>query len=130
MAGPAQPAKILQSHYVLAVPDKERTARWWIDVMGFRSVMQPDGWHFVRRDGPMIMLGECPDAIDPADLGDHQYFAYFVMDDLDAYHAEIAPNGPDIIVPPTDRPWGMREMAVRTPDGHRVMFGQDLPSES
>jgi len=25
-----------------------------------------------------------------------------------------------------DKPWGMREFGVRTPDGHRIMFGQEL----
>ena len=122
-------AKVLRNYYVLAVHDIERTARWWIDVMGFRTVMQPEGWHFVGRDHCMIMLGECPDAIDPKDLGDHQYFAYIVLDDLDAYHAEIAPQGPEIMTGPADKPWGMREMSVRTPDGHRIMFGQDLETE-
>ena len=122
-------AGILRNYHVLAVPDIERTARWWIDVMGFRTVMQPEGWHFVGRGQCMIMLGECPDAIDPKDLGDHQYFAYFVVDDLDAYHAEIAPRNPEIRSGPADKPWGMREMAVRTPDGHRVMFGQDLETD-
>ncbi len=72
------------------------------------------------------MLGECPDAIPPADLGDHQYFAYIYLDDLDAYYAEIRDKGVDIIAGPEDKPWGMREMVVRTPDGHRVMFGEEL----
>ena len=25
-----------------------------------------------------------------------------------------------------DKPWGMREFAIETPDGHRIMFGQDI----
>lgn len=24
------------------------------------------------------------------------------------------------------KPWGMREFGVRTPEGHRIMFGQEL----
>ena len=118
--------KITATHFVLAVPDAVATARWWVDVMGFALAMEPDGWQFVRRDGSMIMLGTCPDAIPPADLGDHSYFAYFEVDDVDAYHAEIGPRGADIVAPPADKPWGMREMAVRSPDGHRMVFGKDL----
>ncbi len=129
MAAEKTRAAIRRNYHVLAVPNIERTARWWTDVMGFRSVMQPEGWHFVGRDQCMIMLGECPDAIDPKDLGDHQYFAYIVVDDLDAYHGEIAGGAPEILAAPADKPWGMREMAVRTPDGHRIMFGQDLDAE-
>ena len=119
-------ARIVGASHVLAVPDVARTARWWIDVMGFEMIMEPEGWKFVRRDRCVVMLGECPDAIPPGALGDHQYFAYIYMDDLDLYHAEIAPRGAEILLPPTDKPWGMREMPVRTPDGHRIMFGQDL----
>ena len=62
----------------------------------------------------------------PRDLGDHSYFGYVVLDDVDAYHAEIAARGADVIAPPADKPWGMREMPVRTIDGHRIMFAQEL----
>jgi catechol 2,3-dioxygenase-like lactoylglutathione lyase family enzyme len=119
-------AAITGTGFVLAVPDVARTAAWWVEVMGFEPWMEPHGWRFVRRGACRIMLGECPDAILPAYLGDHQYFGYVYVDDLDAYHAEIAAKDADIIAPPEDKPWGMREMAVRTPDGHRVMFGQAL----
>ena len=26
----------------------------------------------------------------------------------------------------TDEPWGMREFGIKTIDGHRMMFGEDL----
>ncbi len=63
----------------------------------------------------MIMLGECPDLIAPLDLGDHSYFAYLVVDDVDAYWSEIRDPRVD-----------MREFGIRTSDGHRLMIGQDL----
>ena len=47
------------------------------------------------------------------------------MDDVDAYHAEVSARGLEV-APPQDKPWGMREMPVQTPDGNRIMFGQDL----
>jgi hypothetical protein len=31
---------------------------------------------------------------------------------------------------PENRPWGMREMLIATPDGHRMMIGQQLASNS
>jgi len=117
--------RITQQHHVLAVPDIRATARWWTEVMGFETWMEPDGWIFLRRGPFSLMLGECPDAIPPQDLGDHQYFAYAVLDDVDAYHAEVTARGADV-PRPADKPWGMREMPVQTPDGHRIMFGQDL----
>ena len=32
------------------------------------------------------------------------------------------------IEPVADKPWGMREFLIETPDGHRIMFGQDISS--
>jgi len=26
----------------------------------------------------------------------------------------------------TNRPWGTREFSIETPDGHRIMFGQEI----
>ncbi|MBC6440078.1 MAG: bleomycin resistance family protein [Rhodospirillales bacterium] len=87
--------------------------------------MEPDGWIFLRRGRCSLMLGQCPDAIPPGDLGDHQYFAHLVLDDVNALHVENHGHGPQ------DRAAGrqavgMSEMPVQTPDGHRVMFSQDL----
>jgi hypothetical protein len=41
---------------------------------------------------------------------------------VDALHAEFLQRGAIIRQPPTDRPWGMREMAIATPDRHRLMI--------
>jgi hypothetical protein len=32
----------------------------------------------------------------------------------------------EILKTPTDKPWGRREMALRSPHGHRFMLGQAL----
>ena len=118
---------ILQNHYVLAVPDVYASARFFVDALGFRIVMEPPGWVFVERDNCWIMLGECPDAIPPADLGDHSYFAYLRVDDADAFLAQVRAAGVQPHHPIADKPWGLREFGVRTPDGHRIMIGHVLP---
>jgi predicted enzyme related to lactoylglutathione lyase len=40
--------------------------------------------------------------------------------DVDATHAELVANGVDVLRPPTDEPWGLREMWVADPDGVRI----------
>ena len=115
-------------NFVLAVPDAMATARWWVDAMKFEALHDLGGWVFVKRGRCMIMHGSCPDAIAVPDLGDHQYFGYIEFDNVDAYFAEIDLSRVGLIKPPTSEEWDMREFAVRTPDGHRVMFGQDLTS--
>jgi catechol 2,3-dioxygenase-like lactoylglutathione lyase family enzyme len=40
------------------------------------------------------------------------------VDDVDAIHRHCIEQGIEITWPPTDEPWGVREMHVRHPDGH------------
>ena len=118
--------RIIGNHYVLAVRDIAATAEYFSTVLGFREVQQVEGWRFVKRDNCMIMLGECPDALPAHDLGDHSYFGYLLVNDAAGFHAEVQGRGADIISALADKPWKMREFGVRTPDGHRLMVGQDL----
>jgi len=59
-------------------------------------------------------------------LGDHSYFAYLEVDDADEYYAQISGRGAEVIKPIKSEPWDMREFGVRTNEGHRIMFGQDI----
>jgi uncharacterized glyoxalase superfamily protein PhnB len=120
--------RIVSCSHVLAVPDAEITAKFFIEKLGFASQMViPGQWHFVVRDACRIMLGSCPGSIPPSELGDHSYFAYFNVDNVDALFKEFQGNGLSL-EPPVIKPWGMREMAVKTPQGHRMTFGQEVGS--
>lgn len=114
---------ILQNHYVLAVHDLDESAAFFRD-LGFAIVSRPPGWIFVEKDNCMIMLGDCQDAIPATELGDHSYFAYLRVDDVDAYHAMVTSKGVKIAHRLADKPWGMREFGVTSPEGHRLMIGQ------
>ena len=117
--------RITSNHFVLAVPDLERSREWYERVLGCDTEIVDEGnWLFFSRDGVTFMCGRCPDAIDPEDLGDHQYFAYLVVDDVDAFHRHAIEEGTVVTKPPRDEPWGMREMGLRTVDGHRMMLAQ------
>ena len=120
---------ITQNRYVIAVHSLSRSADFYRDVLGFevREIGDP-GWRFFVRDNCVIMAGECPDAIPAADLGDHSYFAYLLVDDLDDYYARVQGSGAEIIKPIRSEPWGMREFGLRTVDGHRMMLATEQPS--
>lgn len=112
---------------VLAVRDLERTTRFFVDVLGF----QPDpinapGWSFLSRDALRVMLGECADEVPAGETGNHSWFVHLIMEGLDEYHAEVRRKGAEVLVSPADRPWGLREFVIRTPDGHRMMFAERL----
>jgi len=113
--------------FVLAVPDLERSASYFRDALGFRLEWpEGSGWQLVSRGGVRVMMGHCPDAMAPSAMGDHSYFGYLNVENADALHNEFVSRGAIILQPPVDRPHGMREFVVATPDGHRMMFGQDL----
>jgi predicted enzyme related to lactoylglutathione lyase len=42
--------------------------------------------------------------------------------DIDAVGDELEEAGVDIIEPPTDKPWGLREMQIRDPDGLSIVI--------
>ena len=118
--------KILQNHYVLAVKNARESAKFYVEAMGFAVVTDLGGWIFVARDNCMIMLGECPDDMAPGQLGSHSYFAYLKVDDADAYHSQLKQKNVAMLGAIENKPWGMREFGIRTPDGHRIMIGQKI----
>lgn len=117
---------ILQNHYVLAVHDSRRSAEFYVEMLGFAIVAEPPGWVFVQKDNCMIMLGECPDDLPTGKLGCHSYFAYLRVADADSYFQHLKAKGAEILAEIADKPWQMREFAIRTPDGHRIMIGHSL----
>lgn len=118
---------IQRAMFVIAVPSLGKSAQFYRDVLGFeiQEIGDP-GWRVYARDEVRIMAGECPESIAPADLGDHSYYAYFVVADAQSYHDEVKLRGAEILKAVRDEPWGMREFAMRTIDGHRIMVGQEL----
>ena len=48
------------------------------------------------------------------------------VDDVDAVHRHCIEQSIDVVFPPTDMPWGVREMHVRHPDGHVFRIGRTI----
>lgn len=57
--------------------------------------------------------------------GDKGVWMSVWVEDVDAVHQLCLEQGLEVTLPPTDEPWGVREMHVRHPDGHvfRVSCG-------
>jgi len=45
---------------------------------------------------------------------------------LAVHDAAASARGVELWHPLADKPWGMREFAIVTPDGHRIVFGEVL----
>ena len=121
-------ASMIDARTVLAVRDLRTSTQFYMHVLGFRRDFgdESGGWSFLSRGGFKVMLGECPDERPASELGSHSYVAYVTVEGIDSLHQEIALRGADVISGPTTEPWGMREFGVRTPDGHRIRFGEPV----
>lgn len=120
-------AQIIDSRCVLAVRDLALSTAYYVDVLGFRKdPIDAPGWSFLTRDCFHVMLGECKDAPPAGEIGDHSYFAYWNVDGVDELYREFVSRGALAISVPANKPWGLREFGLRTPDGHRIICGQTL----
>jgi predicted enzyme related to lactoylglutathione lyase len=123
-------ASFQSSSFVIAVRDLKTCSAYFCDVLGF-DLAWPEGmgWQLATRGCVRIMLGHSPDAMSPSDTGDHNFFAYLYVDGAQALYDEFVSKGAIILAPPVDKPHGMREFTIATPDGHRMVVGQDLEKE-
>ena len=120
-------ARIVESRCVLAVRDLKASTSYYVDILGFScDPIEADGWSFLSRDNFRVMLGECPDERPASELGNHSYFVYLIVDGLDEYFREVTARGAMVNSEPEDKPWGLREFGLRTPDGHRVTCGEPI----
>jgi predicted enzyme related to lactoylglutathione lyase len=114
---------ITRTQFVIAVPDLKVSSAFYRDILGFTIYAIPDpGFLFYVSGQCTIMAGQCPDQLHPSKLGDHSYFAYLEMDDIDSYYKSVCDKGAAICKTLRNEPWGMREFGLLTADGHRVMF--------
>jgi catechol 2,3-dioxygenase-like lactoylglutathione lyase family enzyme len=118
---------IIKSTFVLAVRDLEASRRFYTEKLGFSETMKGDGWAFLSRGGCNLRIGHCPDAKAMWNCQDHSWFAYLHVEDATDLHREFVQRGVEIWHTLADQPWGMREFAIVTPDGHRMVFGERLP---
>lgn len=116
---------LLRHRLILAVRDLRVSTEYWMKTLGFGRDFGDgsDGWSWLSRDGVAVGLGECANEPAASTLGDHSYVAYVTVDDVDGLYVEFTGRGASIPAPPVTKPWGMREFAIRTPDGHRLTFG-------
>lgn len=58
--------KFIGTRYVLAVKDLEKSAQYYQTKLGFTTLWAGEGWHFLKREKFIVMLGECADDRSPS----------------------------------------------------------------
>lgn len=118
--------KVVHTRHVLAVNDLAASAAYFIDKLGFERDFTAPGWEFLSFGMFKLMLGECTDEVPAEETHNHSYFAHVLVENVDEVFAEFLERGALLNSHPDDKPWGLREFGVRTPEGHRITFGQLL----
>ena len=116
--------KIVLTRHVLAVQDLEVTAAYFKDKLGFDLDFTAPGWEFHSFGEFKVMLGECTDEMTAEATGNHSWIAHTLVENVNEVYAEFIERGAKILSAIEDKPWGIREFSVVTPDGHRIGFGQ------
>ncbi len=122
--------KVDTTQHVLAVKDLAANESYFLNELGFTLRFRVDGWSFVQLQGFYVMMGECPDDYMAKETNDHSYYAYVNCTDIDALYAQYLKSGALVHAAPEDKPWGLREFGVSTPEGHRIMFGQEISTDN
>jgi catechol 2,3-dioxygenase-like lactoylglutathione lyase family enzyme len=107
---------------MLQTSDMDRTIAWYSDVLGFRCVRRMgDGWCRLEQGGVSLMF------MHNDHLGAPQATAtqYIYVDDVTALWERLKDRIP-AEWGPEDMPYGMREFAIRDPDGYLLSFGEPL----
>jgi len=116
--------KVVHTRHVLAVRDLRVESDYYIDKLGFGRDFTAPGWEFLSFGDFKVMLGECADEMTAEETGNHSWFAHCLVENVDEVYQEFIDRGAKILSPIANKPWGIREFSLVTPDGHRIAFGQ------
>jgi len=116
--------KIVSIRHVLAVKDLKIEAEYYIDKLGFVRDFTAPGWEFLSFGDFKVMLGECADEMTAEATGNHSWYAHVNVENVDEVYQEFIDREAKILSMIANKPWGIRDFSVLTPDGHRIVFGQ------
>jgi uncharacterized glyoxalase superfamily protein PhnB len=108
---------------ILRVADFERSVAHYARVFGFSLRWRVGNFGCVSRGDADLMLSE-------GSQGCSRTWLWFAVSDVDALYEELKASGALIRHPPTNYPWGSRELHVFDADGHVLRFGSEAtPNE-
>jgi catechol 2,3-dioxygenase-like lactoylglutathione lyase family enzyme len=115
---------------VLLVDDVAAALDYYRDKLGFEGhawEVNPTHYGYASRGGCNVHFCHVhgarpkPNHITvPPDMFD----LYVYVDDVDGLHEELAGRGADILAPPVNTEYGLREIRVRDPHGYILAFGR------
>jgi predicted enzyme related to lactoylglutathione lyase len=116
----SNPEQFCQGAPLLLVPDVRATADFYRGVLGFKSDQGTDTPEYtvVWRDNAAVHLAQGEEAPTGVRI-------FFWVKDVNTLYEEIVRRGAAVAVPIGTRPYGVRDFALRDPNGVMVVCGQD-----
>jgi catechol 2,3-dioxygenase-like lactoylglutathione lyase family enzyme len=122
-------AELLRGAPYFPVADVAAAGGYYRAVLGFEceyAAGDPPIFAVYSRSGAPIMFRHVdqPALICPNERQGGTWDVFFWVDDVMKLHAELAGAGATVVYPPVVQPYGMKEFAVRDPNGYVLGFGQ------
>jgi catechol 2,3-dioxygenase-like lactoylglutathione lyase family enzyme len=108
-----------QATPILRVSDFNVSVAYYVNSLGFSLAWSDGRFGCVRRGDATLFLCE-------GSQGHAGTWVYLAVSDADALYDEIRARGATIRHPPTNFPWGSRELHVFDPDGHVLRLGSGV----
>lgn len=118
--------RVVKTQHVLAVSDFESAVRYFVEKLGFSEYKRVGGWSFLQLGDFWLMVGDCQGEVPAGETGNHSWFAYVNCEGIDELYRQYRERQVAIPEPIANKPWGLREFLVETPEGHRIKFGEAL----
>ena len=131
---PSGQPEIVRSAPYFPVPDVGKIGRYYQEVLGFRceySAGEPPEFAVYVRGAASLMFRRVADAglIRPNEKQGGTWDVFLWVDDVESLFGELGRKGADVVYAPTVQPYGMKEFAVRDPNGYVLGFGQEWRTE-
>jgi catechol 2,3-dioxygenase-like lactoylglutathione lyase family enzyme len=113
--------EVLSSRLLLQPVDFERSLRFYSDTLGLHVYRE---WGSGSTRGVVFFLGGgFLELSGSSRTGASESVSLWLqVRDVDAVGQELEESGVDAIELPTNKPWGLREMQIRDPDGLRIVI--------
>ena len=111
---------------ILNVQNIPDSINYYVNVLGFKKDWDwgdPPTFASVSRDDVCIFLCQ-------GGQGQSGTWMSIFVDDVDGLYEDYKAKGAIIRQAPTNFPWGMREMNIEDPDGHRLRIGSSTNAPS
>ena len=117
---------VAKTQHILAVNEFDSAVKYFTEKLGFTLENTIGGWAFLHLDSFYLMVGDCKGEVPAKETNNHSLFAYVNCEGIDELYEQYKGRGILFNQTISDKPWGLREFGVETPEGHRIMFGQEI----